>query len=150
MCQYFWTSRLLGTQIDDRGFVFILCIVQVVGIKLKIQPIHSMSLSSWSFHVCHFKLRGGGVHGSTVAFWSCPGWQYVEKFRNSLNKITIIWQTHRLNTIIWLLLFMLETAFYRTKWRPFHFQSWWTTRLTFHTWRQTFNRRKIELSVVVV
>ena len=40
----------------DRGFVFIICIVQVVGIKLKIQPILSMSLSSWSFHVCHFKL----------------------------------------------------------------------------------------------
>ena len=55
---------------SDRGFVFIICIVQVVGIKLKIQPILSMSLSSWSFHVCHFKLRvgGGGGHGSTVAF----------------------------------------------------------------------------------
>ena len=48
---------------NDRGFVkfvFIICIVQVVGIKLKIQPILSMSLSSWSFHVCHFKLRVGG------------------------------------------------------------------------------------------
>ena len=46
---------------SDRGFVFIICIVQVVGIKLKIQPILSMSLSSWSFNVCHFKLRVGGA-----------------------------------------------------------------------------------------
>ena len=129
---------------SDRGFVFIIWIVQVVGIKLKIQTILSMSLSSCVI------LNSEGVHGSTLAFWSCPWWQYVEKLINSLNKIKIIWQTHRLNTIIWLLLFMLETAYYRTKWRPFHFQSWWTTRLTFHTWRQTFNRRKIELSVVVV
>ena len=45
---------------SDRVFVFIICIVQVVGIKLKIQPILSMSLSSWSFNVCHFKLRVGG------------------------------------------------------------------------------------------
>ena len=48
---------------SDRGFVFIICIVLVVGIKLKIQPILFMSLSSWSCHACHFKLLpvlGGG------------------------------------------------------------------------------------------
>ena len=132
---------------SDRGFVFIICIVQVVGTTHTFYVPFILELSCVSFYTPG---GGGGVHGSTVVFWSCPGWQYVEKFRNSLNNITIIWQTHRLNTIMWLLLFMLQTAYYRTKWRPFHFQSWWTTRLTFHTWRQTFNRRKIELSVVVV
>ena len=57
---------------SDRDFVFIICIVQVVGIKLKIQPILSMSLSSWSFHVCHFKLRGGGTWlngGVLILLW---------------------------------------------------------------------------------
>ena len=44
---------------SDRGFVFIICIIRVVRIKLKIQPILSISLSSWSFHACHFKLRVG-------------------------------------------------------------------------------------------
>ena len=45
---------------SDRGVVIIICIVQVVGIKLKIQPILSMPLSSWSFHVCHINSGGGG------------------------------------------------------------------------------------------
>ena len=135
---------------SDRGFVFIICIVQVMESNWKYNPYFLCPFHRGAFMCVILNSGWGGVHGSTVAFWSCPGWQYVEKFRNSLNKITIIWQTHRLNTIIWLLLFMLETAYYRTKWRPFHFQSWWTTRLTFYTWRQTFNRRKIELSVVVV
>ena len=40
---------------SDRGFVFIICIVQVVGNEPK-NPYFSMSLSSWSFHAC----RGGG------------------------------------------------------------------------------------------
>ena len=48
---------------SDRGVVFIICIVQVVGIKLKIQPILSISLSSWSFHVCHMCINSGGGGG---------------------------------------------------------------------------------------
>ena len=70
MYQYFELGDLPAQRSSDRGFVFIICIVQVVGIEQKIQPIlfyvpFIVELSCLS--------GGGGVHGSTVAFRSCPG-----------------------------------------------------------------------------
>ena len=53
---------------SDRGFVFIICIVQVVGIKLKIQPILLCPFHRGALMCAILNSGWGGVHGSTVAF----------------------------------------------------------------------------------
>ena len=83
---------------SDRGIVF-----RLWESKWKYNPYFVCPFHHEAFMCVVLNSMGGG-HGSTVAFWSCPGWQYVEKFHNSLNKITIIWQTYRLNTIIILII----------------------------------------------
>ena len=71
MCQYFELRDLPAHRWSDRGFVFMICIVQVVGIKLKIQPYFLCPFHRGAF-MCVIlnsgRPEGGGVHGSTVVF----------------------------------------------------------------------------------
>ena len=72
LCVIFFTSvRDCIWRSSDRSLMFIICTVQIVWIKPKIQPILYYILSSGGFHACHLKINGGGGGGVGLGSTTC-------------------------------------------------------------------------------